>query len=162
MSEQVWELLAEARRRLAGAPQEALGELVTPRRMLGFARAQRIVARGTAWHLGALLVTDDGVAATGEIVRAREEVRRGFPAESQRRRAELSAAARRGGFAEGQIVHIGWHPIDATSITDGGGLLAERGGVPSIRWSTAGAYMPLDRYLAERVELLLNPPAGSS
>lgn len=158
----VSQLLAETRRHLASAPQEALGELVTPRRMLGFARAPRIVPRGSAWHLGALLVTDDGVAATGEIVRAREEVRRGFPAESQRRRAELSAAARRGGFAEGQVVHIGWQPIDAASVTADGALLAERSGVPSIRWSSAGAYMPLDRYLGERVELLLNPSAGSS
>lgn len=158
----VSELLAQARQHLAGAPQEALGELVTRRRMLGLARAPRIVPRGTAWHLGALLITDDDALATGEIVRAREEVRRGFPAESQRRRAELGAAARRGGFAEGQIVHIGWRSIDLDSLTQGDGVLAMRGGVPSIRWSTAGAYMPLDRYLGERVELLLHPPAGST
>jgi len=156
------ELLTLARRRLAGAPQEALGELVEGRRIFGIPRAPRIVPRGTAWHLGALLLTDDAVLATGDVVRAREEVRRGFPAESQRRRAELAAAARRGGFAEGQVVHIGWRALDLSEITEDSGLLAVRGGIPSIRWSAAGAYMPLERYLAERVELALHPPLGAT
>ncbi|BDZ40528.1 hypothetical protein [Microbacterium suwonense] len=57
---------------------------------------------GEAWHLGVLLLTDDGVAETGEILRAAEEVRRGYPAESARARAERRAQARRGGFAEGR------------------------------------------------------------
>lgn len=154
--------IADARRRLSGAPQEALGELVSPRRILGIPRARRIVARGSAWHLGALLLTDDGLLATGEVVRSREEVRRGYPAESQRHRAELAAAARRGGFAEGQVVHIAWHPINLDSLADDSSRVALRDGVPSIRWSTAGAYMPLDRYLGERVDLLLHPPSGAT
>lgn len=162
MTNDIAELFAETRRHLTGVPQEALGELVTPRRMLGLARAPRIVPRGTAWHLGALLITDDAALATGEVVRAREDVRRGFPAESQRRRAELAAAARRGGFAEGQIVHIGWRPLELDPLGHGDGLFALPGGVPSIRWSTAGTYVPLDQYLGERVELLLNPPGGST
>ena len=90
------------------APREALGELIVPRQVLGIGRSPRIVRRGAAWHLGVLLVTDEAVLATGDIVRARQEARRGFAAESQRQRAELAAAARRGGFAEGESVHIGW------------------------------------------------------
>jgi hypothetical protein len=34
-------------------------------------------------------------------------------------------------------------------------------GVASIRWSAAGGLMPLERYLDDRIELLLTPPAGA-
>lgn len=156
-------LLDAARERLAGAPREGLGELVEPRRILGVARAPRIVPRGTAWHLGALLLTDDAVLATGEIVRARAEAVRGYTAESQRRRSELAAAARRGGFDEGAPVHIGWRMLDPAAVERGEAAdpLAIVEGVASIRWSAAGGYMPLDRYLDERIGLLLDPPAGA-
>lgn len=156
-------VLDQVRARLAGIPREALGERVVPRRLLGIGRAPRIVRRGEAWHLGVLLLTDDGVLATGDIVRARAEARRGFAAESQRQRAELAAAARRGGLAEGEIVHIGWSVLDPDAVDAGAasGPLALRGGVPSVRWSAAGGYLPLAAYLGERVDLLLHPPAGA-
>ncbi len=156
-------VLADARARLSGAPREAFGELIVPRRVLGIGRAPRIVPRGTAWHLGVLLVTDEGVLATGDVVRAREEVRRGFTAESQRRRAELAAAARRGGIAEGGVVHIRWTELDVDAVDRGtaSGPLALRDGIPSIRWSASGGYMALSAYLDERIELLLHPPGGA-
>lgn len=156
-------LLDAARSRLRDAPREALGELVRPRRMLGVARAARILPRGTAWHIGVLLLTDEDVLATGQIVRARREVRRGYAAESQRSRAELAAAAYRGGFAEGDAVHIGWRRLDPAVIDSGGSdePLQSPGGVPSVRWSGAGAPMPLAAYLDERIALLLDPPAGA-
>lgn len=157
------ELFEAARERLAGAPREALGEVVVPRRILGVSRAARVERRGTAWHLGVLLLTDDAVLATGEVIRARAEARRGYTAESQRQRAELAAAARRGGFAEGETVHLGWwmlHP-DAVDRGEASGPLQLAGGVPSIRWSAAGGLMPLQAYLAERIALLLDPPSGS-
>lgn len=147
-----------ARARLAGAPRERIGELQEGRRLLGIRRAPRIVPRGTAWHLGVLLVTDDEVLATGDVVRARAEVRRGFAAESQRRRAELAAAAARGGVPEGDTVHIGWHPIDLARLDAASSPLAVRGGEALVRWSAAGGWMPLARYLDERVELLRHPP----
>jgi len=153
--EPLWEA---ARARLTGAPRERLGELQEGRRMLGIPRAPRIVPRGTAWHLGVLLLTDDAVLATGDIVRSRAEVRRGFAAESQRRRAELAAAAARGGVPEGEAVHIGWHPIDVSLLDDRSAPVAVRGGEAVVRWSAAGGYMPLERYLAERIDLLQNPP----
>ena len=87
-----------------------------PRRVLGIARSPRIVRVGAAWHLGVLLLGDDAVLATGDIVRARQEAPRGFTAESQRQRAELAAAARRGGFAEGETVHIGWRMLDPDAV----------------------------------------------
>ncbi|SDO43409.1 hypothetical protein SAMN04487848_0883 [Microbacterium sp. ru370.1] len=147
-----------ARARLADAPRERIGELQEGRRLLGIRRAPRIVPRATAWHLGVLLVTDDEVLATGDIVRARAEVRRGFAAESQRRRAELAAAAARGGVPEGDTVHIGWHPIDLARLDGASSPLAVRGGEALVRWSAAGGWMPLARYLDERVELLRHPP----
>ena len=161
------ELLDDARARLAGAPREALGELVTPRRLFGIPRAPRIERRGAAWHLGVLLLTDDDVLATGDVIRARDVARRGYAAESQRRRAELAAAAARGGFAEGESVHVGWrmlHPDDLAPAGAAGadaGPLVDLDGVPSVRWSAAGGLMPLDAYLAERIALLLAPPAGA-
>ena len=138
-------MLDAARRQLAGIPQERLGELVRPRRVLGVARAVRIVPRARAWHLGVLLVADDAVYATGEIVRAREEVRRGFTAESQRERAQLAGAARRGGFAEGEVVHVGWELVDLGALAHGAasGPLRMAGGVAQIPWSRAGAYTDL-------------------
>jgi len=158
------ELLDGARERLTDAPREALGELIVPRKVLVVGRSPRIVRRGAAWHLGVLLLTDDAVLATGDIVRARQEVRRGFAAESQRQRAELAAAARRGGLAEGETVHIGWQELDPDAVERGAasGPLALRDGVVSVRWSAAGGFMPLAAYLDERVELLRHPPAGAS
>lgn len=157
------ELLDRARAQLAGAPREALGELVVPRRILGVSRPPRIEPRGTAWHLGVLLLADDAVCATGNVVRARAEARRGYTAESQRHRAELAAAARRGGFAEGETVHIGWRMLrpDAVDRGEASGPLISDDGVPSIRWSTSGGLMPLEAYLSERVALLLDPPTGA-
>lgn len=158
------ELLDTARRRLAGARRERLGELVQPRRILGIARAPRIVPRQDAWHLGALLLTDDALYATGEIVRAREEVRRGFTAESQRERAALAAAAFRGGFDEGEVVHIGWERIDLESVAAGAasGPLVVVDAVPHVQWSRTGGRTRLDAYLDERVELLRHPPAAAT
>lgn len=157
------ELLDAARERLRAAPREALGEVVEPRRILGVARAPRILRRGEAWHLGVLLLANDAVLATGDIVRARHEARRGYTAESQRRRAELAAAARRGGFAEGEVVHIGWRMLDADAVDRGeaSGPLAMMEGVVSVRWSAAGGFVPLERYLDERIGLLIEPPPGA-
>ncbi|GAB3603652.1 glutaminase [Microbacterium aureliae] len=151
-------LFAAARARLSGsdAPREALGEQVQPRRLLGIPRAPRIVPAGTAWHLGVVLLTEDAALATGDVVRARAEARRGYTAESQRDRAALAAAASRGGFADGTPVHIGWRPVDEA------GILVVRDGVPHVRWSAAGGWRPLDAYLDERIELLQHPPAGST
>lgn len=155
------DLLQQARHRLRGQPTEALGELQVRPRILGIPRAPRIVPAGEAWHLGILLLTDDDVRVTGHVVRARAEVRRGFTAESQRARAELAAAARRGGFAEGQPVHIDWITLDLRELTERTSPLAVQHGVPVIRWSAAGGYVPLAGYLDERIELLQHPPAGA-
>lgn len=151
-------MISEVRERLAGRTQERLGQLVTPRRMLGFGRATRIVPVAAAWHVGALLIGDDEVWATGRILRARHEAIRGYTAESQRGRADLAAAAFRGGFAEGESVHIDWQPIDPDAVLSGAversGPLSLQGGVLMVRWSPAAEPRPLDDYLADQLALL--------
>ncbi|MGB3730331.1 glutaminase [Microbacterium sp.] len=144
-------LLEDARRRLADAPREGLGTLRTSRW-----RKERIVRAGEAWHLGVLLLTDDGVLATGEILRASEEVRRGYTAIASRARAERRAAAFRGGFAEGEIVHLGWQELDAAAVDAGAavGPLLLQGGEPAVRWSNTGVPVPLAGYLDEKIALL--------
>ncbi|MCK6068356.1 MULTISPECIES: glutaminase [Microbacterium] len=152
------DLLARARNRLDGAPRERLGELRRPRRILGIPRSPRIVPAGAAWHLGVLLLTEDAVLATGDVVRARTEAVRGYTAESQRARAGLAHAASRGGFADGETVHVGWTRLEPAELAAGTVPLAVQEGVPVVRWSAAGGYMPLSRYLDERIGLLLSPP----
>lgn len=144
-------LLVSARIALADAPQEALGRERTSRW-----RGARIVRAGAAWHLGVLLLTSDGLLATGEVLRAADPGRRGYAAESARERAARRQMALRGGFREGEVVHIGWAPIDTDAVDAGGasGPVAMRDGVPSVQWSRGGGYQPLERYLRERIALL--------
>lgn len=157
------QLLQGAKTRLQGAPREALGRYEVPRRILGVARAPRIVRVGDAWHLGVLLLTDDALLATGEITRANDPGRRGYAAESARQRAELRAAALRGGFSPGETVHFEWKPIDldAAGRGEASGPISLHGDVPMVRWSPAGGFAPLARYLDERIELLIHPQQGA-
>lgn len=148
-------MLDAARARLAAAPREPLGEWASGRRLLGFGRSPRIVRVGEAWHLGALLVGAEALYATGEVLRAREDVVRGFTAQSQRERAERAAAAFRGGFAEGETVHLGWSPIDVEAVDAGGasGPLSGAGGTVMIRWSASAAARPLADYISDQLAL---------
>lgn len=148
-------LIADARERLTGSPRDALGEWASARKLLGFGRAPRIVGVGEAWHLGVLLITDTAVYATGEVIRAREEAVRGFTAVAQRERAERAAAAFRGGFSEGEAVHIGWQAIDLDAVDAGAasGPLEAAASGPLVRWSAAGGMRPLADYLADQLSV---------
>ena len=61
-------------------------------------------------------------------------------------------------------MHLGWEVIDVDAVGRGvaSGPLALVDGVAVVRWSAVGGYVPLDRYLDERVALLVDPPAGAS
>jgi len=150
-------LFDEARRRLAPLPREALGRLVLPgglRRALG--GQPRIVPDGEAWRVGVLLIGDDAVFGVGDVLRAAPERRRGFTAESARRRAEAAAMCMRGGFAEGTTVNVDHVPIDLAAVAAGGRSGPIAGGdVVTVRWTAAGATMPLEAYLRERIDMLL-------
>lgn len=149
------ELIARAREQLAGTPTEALGDWVTNRRLLGFGRAPRIVRVGEAWHLGMLLIAPEALYQTGEILRAREDAVRGYTAQAQRERSERAAAAYRGGFAEGEAVHLDWLPIDLDLVDSGAesGPLSVVDGVVTLRWSAHGAPRPLSDYLDDQLAL---------
>lgn len=144
-------LLADARRSLVGVAKEGLGEEKNSR-----FRGRRIIRVGEAWHVGVLLLTDDHVLATAEVVRAADAGRRGYTAESARARAQRREEALRGGFRAGEVAHVGWSVIDVDAVDAGGasGPLAMIDAVPQVKWSTAGGYMPLEAYLRERIELL--------
>lgn len=148
-------VLDAARERLVGTPRERLGDWASSRRLLGFGRAPRIVPVGEAWHVGVLLIADATVHATGEVLRARTEAPRGYTAQAQRERSERAAAAARGGFADGELVHLGFTPIDLEAIGRGeaSGPLLLVGGVPHVRWSVTGAPRPLAAYLDEQIDL---------
>lgn len=148
-------LFDAARARLAGSPQERLGDWAAARKLLGFGRAPRIVPVGSAWHVGVLLIGDARVYATGEVLRAHAEAIRGYTAQAQRERSERAAAAARGGFSEGEVVHVGAAPIDLDALARGeaSGPLSLVAGIPHVRWSTTGAPRPLADYLDEQLAL---------
>lgn len=145
------EFIDDARTALAGIPKEGLGDERSSRW-----RGDRIVRVGDAWHLGVLLLTDDRALATGEVLRAADPGRRGYTAESARERAARRQMALRGGFREGEVVHVGWSVIDVDAVDAGGssGPLAMRDDVPMVRW-TGSSYRPLEGYLDEQVALVL-------
>lgn len=163
----VGRLLDDARERLADVPQKRLGAVREPgriRRAFGRRPVIAPVPAGSgaradqwrhAWHLGVLLVGDADLAATGSVLRAEEEVRRGFAAESQRERAALRAMAFRGGFATGETFHVDWTPLDTARLAAGGSAepLIWEGARLMVRWSPAGFLLPLDDYLDERIRL---------
>lgn len=159
----IHEALTAAVRRLeaSGARDEGLGRDIAERRVWGIPRRARVIPAGRVWRLGVLLLGRAGEAyATGDILRASEEVRRGYTAESARARAQRNAAARRGGFAEGDVVNVGWHPLDPARPD--GVVLRLHDGMPQVRWNprfTAG-WIDLGAYLDERIELLLSAPGA--
>lgn len=151
-------VIADAITRLtgAGARDEGLGLETPPRRIFGLPLPARIKRAGRVWRLGVVLLGRDGeLFATGDTLRAHAEVRRGHTAESARVRAARSAAARRGGFAEGETVNVGWVRIDRAQPD--AGMLRVREGVPQVRWNPrdADAWTDLAPYLRDRIDLLL-------
>lgn len=148
-------LIDDARARLAGSPRERLGDWASARKLLGFGRAPRIVPVGEVWHVGALLIGEAAVYATGEVLRARTEAPRGYTAQAQRERSERAAAAARGGFADGEVVHVGFEELDLDVLARGqaSGPLSIVDGVPHLRWSATAPPRPLAAYLAEQLAI---------
>ncbi|WP_396642299.1 glutaminase [Microbacterium sp.] len=164
MTDDAATLLDAARARLAAAdaPRERLGEVVRPRVLAGL-RSPKIVPRGDAWRLGVLLIGESAVYGAGNVVRAGDPGRRGFASDAARARADVAAAATRGGFGDGETVHLDWKVLDLAALGRGetAGPLALVDGTPSVRWSPAAAHVPLAGYLDERIALLLQPPPGT-
>ncbi|HET6672929.1 MAG TPA: hypothetical protein VFG92_06085 [Agromyces sp.] len=162
------ELLADAvtTLRASGARDETLAEYVAERRVLGLPRAARMAPATRVWRLGVLLLAADGrLFATGRVVRAERAVRRSVIAESVAEQRAYRAAAVKGGIAEGSTVNFDARPIDLDELgrTAASGPLLLRDGGVLVRWNPSQPDMltPLDRYLADRVELLAAPPSGA-
>lgn len=165
------ELLDDAARalRAADVPDEALGEYVEPRAVLGIRREPTMRSLGRVWRVGALLLgssleTGGRVWATGAITRVTDPGRSQFQSVSAEVRRAYRAAAARGHFDAGDTVNHGATPIPLdASLVDGPGVLFVHDDRPFVRWSpTAGAAVPLADYLADRVGLLVDPPAGAT
>ncbi|WP_348789378.1 hypothetical protein [Leifsonia sp. NPDC080035] len=159
--------LADAAQALtaAGARDEALAEYVPARRTLLIPRDPVLRPAGRVWRLGVLLLdARGGLRATGRLVRATPPGRTQYISVSAETRRAYRAAAERGHFRDGETVNFDAPPIeltvDALSASDGPVLL--RDGRALVRWSAA-AQQPVDfhAYLAERVELLADPPEGA-
>ena len=159
-------VLARAVERLeaAGARDEALAELVEPRRVLLVRRDAVLRPVGRAWRLGALMLGRDGTLyATGALVRAREAGVRNYQSQSAEDRRDLRAAALRGKFAPGETVNHGWRELalDADAVRSGDGpVVFGADGTLKVRWNAAlgdAAARDVAAYIDERVGLLVEP-----
>jgi hypothetical protein len=164
----VRELIAEAvtALRAGGARDEALADYVPQRRVLGVPRAARMTPVGRVWRLGVLLLDADGrISAIGRVVRAERPARRSIPANAVAEQRAYRAAAVKGGIHEGDTVNFDARPVDLDELARDGasGPLVLDGAVVFVRWSPAqpDALTPLERYLADRVELLVHSPDGT-
>nr|WP_255499204.1 hypothetical protein [Leucobacter sp. cx-169] len=174
----------------AGIAPEALAELIPEHRRFLRRIPPAMRPTGAVWRLGVLLLVspEDHVSpaqktrrrqdpapslplwlVAGPSTRSAERGRPNFQSESREQRREIAAAALRGGYPVGTIVHF-----DAEALPSDDAGLAVLGddspvglhdGVPRVRWR---AGMPLassgefERYVSERVGLLVEPPLGAS
>jgi hypothetical protein len=151
-----------------GARDEALAEFVPPRRVLLVNRQAAMRPVGRAWRLGVFLLDRSGTLhAVGATTRAVPPGYPGYQSVSAEHRRDHRAAAFRGPFDEGETVNFDAHEIllDAEILRTSTGPLFLRGDAAFVRWSataTDDAAIPFEKYLAERVELLIHPPEGSS
>lgn len=154
--------------RTADARTEALGEFVPSRRVLGITREARVLPRGRVWHLGVLLLGDDGsLHAAGTTTRSVDPRWRNYQSISGEQRRDLRAAAHRSkGIAEGEVVNLGTTRIetDAAALAEASAspvFLAPDGTV-RVRWRPGDqAGIEFGAYLRERVELAVHPPGES-
>jgi hypothetical protein len=153
----------------ANARTEVLAEFEAERRVMGvIPRPARLRPIGRVWRLGVLVLDDAGrLYEAGRVVRAERPARRSITANAVAEHRAYRAAAVKGGITEGETVVFDARPIelDAAHLT---GPAADadvqlRNGIVQVRWSPtqANAFVPLDRYLTERADLLAHPPHGA-
>ena len=140
---------------------EATAEFVPAKRILFIERNARLRRTGAAWNLGAVLIETETLAllTPGTVTRSKKERRVGYVAESARERDALRWAAARGGFAEGEVVHVDPERLDIDALTAGqcarsGPLVLNDRGEIAIEWARESAPRPLAGYLEERATLL--------
>ncbi|KQQ01371.1 MULTISPECIES: hypothetical protein [unclassified Rathayibacter] len=143
-----------------GVEDQALAGLRRPRAILGFRRAPVMAPVGRAWRLGVVLLErSGGLVATGSVTRAVAPLHANNQSESQEARREIRRAAFDGPFREGETVNYGWRRlrIDADGLLAGPDPLVLRGEEVLVRWAPGlgdQGLMPIERYLADRIDLL--------
>ena len=149
-------------------PSEQLAELVVPNKLFGFQRTGRLRRRGEVWHLGIFLMDANGdLFRAGETVRAENLPHTEHNSAYKAERREIAYAAFRAGYAAGTVVNFGASRIgiDVESFASGNGPLFARGRNTFVRWRSGAPdaeAVLLKDYVAERLDLLLNPPAGTT
>jgi hypothetical protein len=144
----------------AGVHDEALAAWKHSRGVFGIGASDSLVPEGRAWRLGVLLLDRAGyLYSTGQVTRAMQPGRAAVnrSAAGEERRA-IRAIAARGDFARGEVINHGWQPIDLdeASLSSGSGPLSVREGVVVVRFDEGElSIAPLERYLADRVSILL-------
>jgi hypothetical protein len=152
----------------AGARTEALAQYVPEHRTLLIKRNAVMTPIGRVWRLGVFLLGEDGTLyRTGSLTRAVEPGRPAYQSLSAETRREYRAAASRGKFTEGESVNYDAEVIELTAeaLHDAGGPLFLHAGAALVRWNpraTADTATRFSAYLADRVELAVNPPAGAN
>ena len=149
-------------------PREHLAEAILPARFLGFQRSGRLRPVGEVWRLGIFLMDADGnLFRAGETVRSENTPHIEHNSAYKAERREYAYAAFRAGFQMGAVVNFGASRIhlDGESLTTPTSPLFVRGRHVLVRWRSGvpddSAVLFAD-YLAERLELLLNPPQGAT
>jgi hypothetical protein len=164
MSERIHLLLATAVARLtaAGARDELLADLVA-RRLLGIPRAPAFQPIERVWRLGVLLLGHSATLyATGTTLRVSDPRHPNAQSQLAEQRRELRAIARKAGIASGETIDFEAHRIQLNALTPETRPLALVDGEVLVQWSPASNTLtPFESYLAERVELLIDPPAGA-
>jgi hypothetical protein len=149
-------------------PFEQLGDYVGPSKFLGIQRRARMMKVGEVWHLGVFLMGTDGTLfRAGDTVRAEDALHTEHNSAYKAERRELAHAAFRAGYKPGTVVNFGVSRInlDVDSLNTPTGPLFVRGRNAFVRWRSGAAddeAVPFKDYMAERLELLLNPPAGAT
>jgi hypothetical protein len=149
-------------------PSEQLAELIVPNKLLGIRRSGRLKRRGEVWRLGIFLMDANGdLFRAGETVRAESLPHTDHNSAYKAERREIAYAAFRAGYSAGTVVNFGASRIniDAESFASGTGPLFVRDRNIFVRWRSGAPDVQavvLKDYVTERLDLLLNPPVGST
>lgn len=149
-------------------PSEQLAELIMPNRFLGVPRRGRLRRVGEVWNLGIFLMDADGrFFVRGETVRAANVPHTNHNSAYKAERREIEYSAFKAGFLPGTVVNFGTSRIDVAGdlVSTSNGTLFVRGRDVAVRWRRGALdsdAVLLKDYVAERVDLLLNPPKGAT
>lgn len=149
-------------------PLEQLGDFVPSSAFMGFTRRAKMLNLGEVWRLGIFLIDREGaLLRTGESTRVAETSHIAHMSSYRAERHQLMDAAFRGGFPAGSVVNFNTRPVllDLDYLAKPGSPLFTRGPHAYVRWRTGASddeAMLFSDYMAERLELLINPPRGAT